>query len=189
MNLRLQVVIAAVVLNSATSLGQGLKDCKPSTPSTSSAYQLFLRSGLNNNWSSSAFGAFRQPQEAQFHECAKAGGYIGFSGILSQSQTSARSLGYANVGNEHKALVFDVNSNGSDRIAGQARRLDGTVVFTFTMVNGGAPEVQMIGGGSSCSGIYVSGLLGTIGLTTLGPIGFAAGMAGMMFSLYDAGCI
>lgn len=181
--------MASVVLTSAISLGQGLKDCRPSSPSTSSAYQLFLLSGLSKNWSSGAFGAFQQPQEAQFHECAKAGGYIGFAGILSQSQTSARSLGYANVGNEHKALVFDVNSSGPDRIAGQARRLDGTVLFTFTMVNGGVPDVQMIGGGSSCSGIYVSGLLGTIGLTTLGPIGFAAGMAGMMFSLYDAGCI
>lgn len=33
------------------------------------------------------------------------------------------------------------------------------------------------------------GLLGTIGGTLAGPIGFGVGMAAMVISLYDAGCI
>lgn len=172
-----------------TSNGQGTKKCVPSSPSSSSAYQEFMRSDLRAKWSTKDFGPLRHMSGEDFQDCVYRGDYYGFTMIQSNTGATARAVSYLKKGGVQKALVFEVSETGPRSYLAKAFDVSGTPMFQITVTGGVLTDVQALGQ-FGCGGVYLRGFAQTVFATaTAGPVGFAFGMGYMMFDLWDNGCL
>lgn len=89
-------------------------------------------------------------------------------------------------------MVFDVVETGVKRYSVKASDVSGVTMFTFNLNDGNVSDLQLSGPGTQtgCSGIYLTGMVGTIyGTATGGPLGFGIGMGLMIFNLWDNNCL
>lgn len=182
------IALLAIVLTPLTGQAQGAKDCGPSSPSASAAYQSFMRSDLPAQWSTKDFGPLAPLKGGDFLDCVHKGGYISFAMTQSNMGNTARTLGYATKSGLGKAVVFEVTQTGAKSYIAKAMDVAGNALFNITVVDGNVVDVQGLRTG--CSGIYLrnfaSVCLATAGT---GPVGFGVSMAVMVFDLWDNGCI
>lgn len=177
-----------IALLPLTSHGQGNKDCNPSTPASSAAYQEFMKSDLPAKWSTKDFGPLAPSTNGQFLDCSYETGHRGFAMQLAGNNQNVKVLGHVTQNGQNKALVFGVTQTSTREFQVKAHNIDGRLLFQYRLVDGNVTDVQAIGP-MNCSETYLVGLVGMAAGVSGGPVGVGIGAACMMYSLWRSGCL